>query len=412
MNNTALKRSLNLPLLTLYGLGTILGAGIYVLVGKVAGIAGMYTPFAFLLAAVLAAFTGYSYARLSVRFPRSAGEALYVSRAFSNATLSSAVGWMVILTGTVSAATIASGFVGYLSEFIVVPDFWASTVLIVMICALACWGITESVSVAAIITTIEVVGLLLVLWVLGDEFSKISELGSQLLPPLDKSIWVTIFLGAFLAFYAFIGFEDMVNVTEEVINPTRTMPLAILGALTLSSALYILVSLAAVLTLPLDELSASDSPMVSLLEGHNQLVAMIVGFISIIAVVNGALVQVIMGARVLYGMGCQGLAPGWFAAVFARTQTPIRATVLIALAVWILTIGFPLVTLAKLTSFIILIVFAMVNASLVVVRLRESQVQGRLPIDILLPAMGTLLCMGFLLMQLVNVFGGGVAATH
>jgi len=135
-----LKRSIGLPMLTLYGLGTILGAGIYVLVGKVAVTAGLYAPIAFLIAASLAALSGYSYAALSSRFPQSAGEAVYIQQAFGIKWLSTLVGWMVILTGIVSAATISKGFVGYLQVFVPIPDFWAITLLLATMTFLAFWA--------------------------------------------------------------------------------------------------------------------------------------------------------------------------------------------------------------------------------------------------------------------------------
>lgn len=400
-----LKRSLTLPLLTLYGLGTILGAGVYVLVGKVAGVAGIYTPIAFLVSAIIAAFTGFSYAQLSSRYPRSAGEAVYASHAFSWPALSTCVGWCVIATGVVSAATLVNGFVGYLSVFIPMPELTAITLVIILITVIACWGITESVTIAAIITTIELCGLLIVLVALNVELSTLPERWPDLVPPADTSIWLGILLGAHLAFYAFIGFEDMVNVVEEVVDPQRSMPLAILLALGIASLLYILVALAAILSLPLSELSASASPMVSLLETKSKNLATIIGIISLIAILNGALVQIIMGARMLYGMSTQQLAPHLFGTISRKTQTPIRATLLIGVIIWLLATALPLVALAKLTSSIILVVFTLVNASLVVIQLRESYQSRAFSLNFCLPVIGALLCMGLLLIQLLSIAG-------
>lgn len=398
-----LKRSLTLPLLTLYGLGTILGAGVYVLIGKVAGVAGIYAPVAFLVSAIIAAFTGFSYAQLSSRYPRSAGEAVYVSHAFSWPALSSCVGWFVIATGVVSAATLVNGFVGYLSVFIPMPELTAITLIIILITVIACWGITESVTIAAIITTIELCGLLIVLVALNGELSTLPERWPDLVPPADKGIWLGILLGAHLAFYAFIGFEDMVNVVEEVVDPRRSMPLAILLALGIASLLYILIALAAVLSLPLSELSASNSPMVSLLATKSENLATIIGIISLIAILNGALVQIIMGARILYGMSVQQLAPHVFDRISNKTQTPIRATLFIGLIIWLLATALPLVALAKLTSSIILLVFTLVNASLVVIQLRESRQSGALSFNFCLPIVGAFLCIGLLIIQLLSM---------
>lgn len=396
-----LKRSLTLPLLTLYGLGTILGAGVYVLVGKVAGVAGIYTPIAFLVSALVAAFTGFSYAKLSSRYPRSAGEAIYVSQAFAWPTLSACVGGFVIATGVVSAATLVNGFVGYLSVFMPMPELTAITLVILLITGIACWGITESVTIAAIVTAIELSGLVIVLAALNVELSTLTERWPDLVPSADKGIWLGILLGAHLAFYAFIGFEDMVNVVEEVVDPKRTMPLAILLALGIASLLYILIALAAILSLPLNELNASNSPMVSLLETKSEKLATIIGIISLIAILNGALVQIIMGARMLYGMSTQKLAPSVFGNISNKTQTPIRATLFIGIIIWLLAAALPLVALAKITSSIILVVFTLVNASLVVIQFREVNKFSELSLSFFLPVIGGFLCIGLLSLQLL-----------
>ena len=403
MTNNVLKRSLNLPLLTLYGLGTILGAGVYVLVGKVAGIAGLYAPIAFLISAIVALFTGLSYAALSARYPRSAGEVVYINQAFSSATLSTSVGWCVIATGVVSAATMVNGFIGYLSVFIQIPTLLAVTLVITTITLIAYWGIMESVTIAALITALEIVGLLLVIYSLRGELLTLPYHWQNLLPPLNGDIWLGILLGSFLAFYAFIGFEDMVNVAEEVIAPQRTLPLAIIAALLMASALYIIIALAAVLSLPPNVLSQSDSPMVMLIENHNPKLATTLGIISLIAIINGVLVQVIMGSRILYGMASQQLISQLFSRVSEKTQTPTIATVVIAFTVWILALGFPLVTLAKATSFIIIIVFSLVNFSLLIIRYREKSNSGMHRIyELLQPLTGGLLCLGLLTLQITS----------
>ena len=235
-----LKRSLSLPLITFYGLGTIIGAGIYVLIGEVAGRAGMYAPFAFLLAAVVAAFSAFAYAELSARYPLSAGEAIYVKEAFHRRWLTIATGWSVVLIGTVSAAALANGFIGYLRLFVRLPNWLAISLLVVGLGLLAAWGISQSVWVATIITLVELGGLLIVLFVARDGLAVLPQRWGELIPPPTADVWTGIALGGFLAFYAFIGFEDMVNVAEEVKNPRRNLPLAIILALCVSTLLYML----------------------------------------------------------------------------------------------------------------------------------------------------------------------------
>ena len=265
------------------------------------------------------------------------------------------------------------------------PELTAITLVILLITGIACWGITESVTIAAIVTAIELSGLVIVLAALNVELSTLTERWPDLVPSADKGIWLGILLGAHLAFYAFIGFEDMVNVVEEVVDPKRTMPLAILLALGIASLLYILIALAAILSLPLNELNASNSPMVSLLETKSEKLATIIGIISLIAILNGALVQIIMGARMLYGMSTQKLAPSVFGNISNKTQTPIRATLFIGIIIWLLAAALPLVALAKITSSIILVVFTLVNASLVVIQFREVNKFSELSLSFFYP---------------------------
>ena len=173
-----LNRCITYPLLTLYGLGTILGAGIYVLIGKVAANAGLYAPVAFLLAAIVAGFSGYSYAALSSRFPKSAGEVNYVQSAFGIEFLSVVVGLLVVVTGIVSAATLANGFVGYADVFITLPASLVIVVLVVLMTFIAAWGIKQSMLVIGVVTLIEIGGLL---WVIVYNVQELSNL-QQYLP--------------------------------------------------------------------------------------------------------------------------------------------------------------------------------------------------------------------------------------
>lgn len=409
-----LKRTISYPLLTLYGLGTILGAGIYVLIGKVAATSGMYAPIAFLLAALLAGLSGYCYAALSSRFPQSAGEAAYVQAAFGMKQLSSLVGWMVILTGVVSAATISNGFVGYLNVFIDISEFWAITIMLLAMCALACWGVSESVKAAAIVTALELGGLVLVLALSGSALADLPERAHEFIPDLsDGRVFFAILLGAFLAFYAFIGFEDMVNMAEEVIEPERTLPKAIIAALIISSALYILVALVAMLEMPLVELQNSTAPMTDILKQHSVQAGIVISIISIVAVVNGALVQIIMGSRVMYGMARQGLAPAALGAVHSTLKTPVIATLSVTLVVWLLAVALPLETLAKITSFIIIMVFLLVNISLIKILNKEEHVPEKaMKINNWVPVVGTLMCLVFLGVQTLQLVTNAPAIGH
>jgi len=400
---TQLKRGLSLWLLVFYGLGNILGAGIYVLVGKVAGSAGLFAPVAFLVASLVAAFTALSYAELVARYPLSAGEAVYVQKGLGLPALSVLVGLLIVLMGAVSAATIANGFVGYLDILIEVPDAIAITLLVIVLAAIAIWGIVESVRIAALVTVIELLGLGLVLAVAGDSLFSIPERLPELIPPTDPVIWQGILFGAFLAFYAFIGFEDMVNVAEEVRNPARNVPLAILIALGVTTLLYAAISLTAVLTVAPQQLAASDAPLATVYQQASGSKPVTLSIISIFAVVNGALIQIIMGSRILYGMSRQGWLPIPFGHVWRKTQTPATATIATAGVVLVLALWLPLVTLAKSTSFLVLFIFSLINLSLLRIKWREPHPQGVRPVPQWVPAGGIVASLGLLLFQ---VFAG------
>jgi len=398
-----LKRSLSLPLITFYGLGTIIGAGIYVLIGVVASKAGMFSPLAFLLAAFIAGFTAFSYAELTSRLPRSAGEAVYFQEAFGKRWLSSTIGWAVVAIGLVSAATIANGFVGYLEFFVQTPGWIAITCLVISLGLIAAIGISQSVWMATVITLIELGGLIFVLAVAGNNFDQLPERLPELIPSLDASTWNGIFIGAFLAFYAFIGFEDMVNVAEEVKNAPRTLPKAIIIALVISTILYLAIALVAVLAVPIDDLASSTAPLALIVENNVETGSynstLLISAISLIAVVNGALIQIIMASRVMYGMGNTGLAPRSLAKIHPRTQTPLFATGLTVLAVLILALWLPLVTLAQITSFITLSIFAGVNLALIKLKFRTPIISGVMHYPLWVPIMGALLSIIFLILQ-------------
>jgi APA family basic amino acid/polyamine antiporter len=407
MPKTRLKRSISLPLLTFYGLGTILGAGIYVLVGKVAGTSGGYAPISFLVAAILAAFTALSYGELSARFPKSAGEVTYVNEALKRKALSIIVGLLVILSGIVSVATLANGFSGYLKEFIQIPDAITISALILGFGLIAIWGITESLTIASIITILEVGGLILVITIASDSFLELPQKWPELIPEVSFENLSGIFLGAFLAFFAFIGFEDMVNIAEEVKNPKRNLPLGIIIALSTATILYLLVALVATIGLPLEELSSSEAPLATLLKVKGNNFATTISLISLIAIANGILIQIIMASRVLYGMASQKLWPLWpkyFSQVNKKTRTPILATILITLIALILALWFPITTLANTTSFVILCVFVLVNLSLWIVKTRSPRPEGVPHYPIWIPITGFFLSLFFLIFKTATTF--------
>ena len=371
-----LKRGLSLWLLVFYGVGNILGAGIYVLIGKVAGNAGMYAPLSFLVASVVAAFTAFTYAELAARYPLSAGEAVYVRKGLDSPLLAVVVGLLIVLMGAVSAAAMSRGFVGYLHVLLELPDATAMTLLVVALGSLAAWGIVESVGFAALLAIVEVSGLGLVLFVAGDSLHSLPERLPALLPSADTAAWQGIMMGAFLAFYAFIGFEDMVNVAEEVRDPARNLPLAILLALLVTTLLYAAVTLVAVLSVPPEQLAKSDAPLAEIYEQATGRRPVVLSIISMLAVINGALIQIIMGSRILYGMSRQGWLPKVLGKVYGKTRTPLIATAVTTGLIWVLALWLPLIALAQATSFLVLGVFCLVNLSLWRIKRRDPHPQG------------------------------------
>jgi APA family basic amino acid/polyamine antiporter len=390
-----LKRSISLPLLTFYGLGTILGAGIYVLIGEVVAVAGIRAPIAFGVASLLAVFTAFSYAELSARFPRSAGEAVYIMEAFHRRRLSLLMGLLVILIGLVSSATIVNGFVGYFRVFFELPPWLIIVVLVGLLGLLAAWGISESVWAATLVTLLEIGGLVYIIWVAGDSLASLPQRWPEFVTDGDSGLWIGILAGAFIAFYAFIGFEDMVNVAEEVKDPSRNLPTAIVLALVISSLLYMLVVLVSVLSVPVSELAGSQAPLAKVYHYITGEAPTAITLISLVAVVNGALIQIIMASRVLYGLSWQGWLPPLFSRIHPRRQTPVYATALVTVLALALALWFPLLTLAKATSLVTLLVFALVNLSLWRVKRFDRRPAGIRVVPRWVPALGFIISLVF-----------------
>ena len=400
-----LSRRLGPGLLTLYGVGTTIGAGIYVLIGEVAARAGAWTPFTFLLAALLAGATALSFTELSARMPKSAGEALYVREAFGSERLSLLVGLMVAAAGMISAASVVVGGVGYLRTLIVIPEAVAIVVLCVTLGALAIWGIAESTLAAAALTLVEIGGLLLVI---GTGISSGGEGGlpvDEILLPRTPFPLVGVFAGAVLAFYAFIGFEDIVNVAEEVKNPARSMPIAIVATLVIAGGLYLAVSVTALAVLPLVELAGSEAPL-SLVYAAGGGDARILGAIAVLATVNGVLVQMVMASRVLFGLSRQGSLPEFLGRVHPLTRTPVVATVLVVAAILTLALLFPIATLAGTTSLVTLAVFALCNLALWRLKRRVPAPAEAPNLPIWLPVIGALVSLAVLGIEIARRVSG------
>jgi amino acid transporter len=399
-----LRRSLPLPLVVLYGLGVTIGAGIYVLLGATAGRAGIYAPVSFVVASIVMVFSAASFAELAARFPVSAGEAAYVRAGFRSGTLSLVVGFLVISSGVVSSAAITVGSAGYLQEFVSVNEMILISLIVLAVGGISAWGIMESVAFASLFTIVEAGALLAIV---GAGFGSRPELVLELprlIPPLaDLGIWAGISGAGLLAFFAFIGFEDIVNLAEEVKEPERNLPWAIFLTLVIATIIYFLVTAVAVLSVPLDELAVSRAPL-SLVFGYiTGISPVVITSIAIVATLNGVIIQIIMASRVLYGLAKQGSLPLVFARIHPRTRTPLIATGTISTIVLALALLFPLEGLAEWTSRIVLVVFGLVNLSLVQLKRRaEPAPEGCITVQIWVPAAGFLTCLALLASDLVN----------
>ena len=397
-----LRRRLSLPLLSLYGIGVTIGAGIYVLVGKVAIGTGMHAPLSFVIAAVLAGFTAFSYAELGARVPKSAGEAMFVQTAFRMPMFATIIGFLVMTTGIISSGAIVIGFVGYLQELTALSPSITIITVVALLAAIAAWGIGESVMLAAIVTVVEVCGLLLIIGAGLLTGSNVVEALPKVVTPGGWTEWSAILSGAVLAFFAFVGFEDIVNVAEEAKDPKRTVPRATIITLVVSSSLYFLVALVAVAVVPLDQLGASDAPLALVFETATGRSAELITLIAIFAVLNGVMIQLIMSSRILYGIAREGWIPRFFAYVHPATRTPVIATSAVAIAVILLALTLPIVQLAEMTSYLVLTVFTIVNLALIRIKMRDPHpASDHLSVGLWVPVTGAVASFGILLFDLL-----------
>ena len=365
MEAPSLQRRLSLTLLVLYGVGITVGAGIYVLIGAVAGHAGRYAPWSFVLAAFVMTFSIASYSELATRFPVSAGEAAYVRAAFKTRWLSRAIGLLTLGIGIVSSAAVALGSAGYIREFVALPPGLIVFVVLLAVGAVASWGILESVIAASIFTVIEVGGLLTI--IVAAFYTK-APVALAPLPPLEAATLAGVAAGSLLAFFAFIGFEDLVNVAEEAKEPERDLPRAMAITLVLSTVLYVAIAVIAVSVVPPKELAASHAPLSLVFHKVAGVSPSTISLIAIMATLNTILAQLTMASRVVYGMARQGDLPAFLGQVDPKRHTPLVATGLSLAMALFLALFVPLERLAEGTAIATLVVFAAVNCSLLVLR--------------------------------------------
>jgi basic amino acid/polyamine antiporter, APA family len=366
-----LKRVIGTKLLFFFILGDMLGGGIYALVGEVGAEVGGAIWTAFLAAFVLAALTAFAYAELVTKYPHAAGAALYVHKAWRTPFVTFLVAFAVMASGISSASALAKGFASdYFHQFIAAPDMLVALVFLACITAINLYGISESVKFNATCTVIEVFGLLLIVLI------GIVTLGGGAADPgrafefkEGAAPLFAIIAGTTLSFYALIGFEDSVNVAEETREPTRAFPRALFGGLVTAGVIYLAVTIVASMVVPTGQLAGSDAPLLEVvLEGSIQIPPRLFSLIALFALTNGALINMIMASRLLYGMSKQRVLPRWFGHVLPGRQTPWASIAFTTAIGVVLIVTGDLGVLADTTVMLLLLVFAAVNVAVLVLR--------------------------------------------
>jgi basic amino acid/polyamine antiporter, APA family len=411
----ALARRMTLFSLVVYGVGDMVGAGVYGTIGDAAGQMGNAVWLAFIGSMIAALLTGLSYATISSRYPRAGGAAYVTHRAFRFPLLSYFVGLAVTASGLTSMATSTNVFAETLNQnFLALPIWVIILGFLGAITLLNLWGIRESMWGNLLCTSVEVGGLLLIIG-LGVRFwGSVDYLQTPPTPDGESSLGLSLVLsGAVLTFFSFVGFEDMLNVSEEVKNPRRTMPLGILLALGITTVLYIAVSITVVSAVPYGELSKAAAAF----EPVSQRIAPWLpkntySAITLFAVANTALINYIMGSRLIYGMARQGLVPKALSRVHATRRTPWVSILTLAVLVVILAMagrvqfgdgkpGDAVKQLASATALLLLGCFCIVNVALIALKLRSGEPRGAFEVPMVVPALGVLVCAGLIVGRMI-----------
>ena len=405
-----LKRHMGLFQLTMYGVGLTLGAGIYVLIGEAAGFAGNSMWISFILAAIVAIFAGLSYAELTVLFPRAAAEYVFVKNAFKSEFIGFLIGWLTAITSMIVGATVALGFGGYFAQFLDIPITLSAISLLGGLSLVSFIGIRQSAWANTIFALVTITGLGIIIF-LGFTY-EVTEPVDYFESPTGMT---GIILAFVLIFFAFIGFEDMANVAEEVKRPKKTLPRAIILSIIITAAIYILVSLSSVRILNWDDLSQSAAPLADVatkglgIEGGITMSA-----IALFATASTVLITLVAGARILYGMAKSGSLPSIFSRVHSKTGTPWVAV--IGIFVTSVTFAFigDIVIVANIVVFAIVITFAMINLSVILLRyVRPDEIRPfRVPLNVgkfpILPLFGFIITVYMALQFELEIILAGV----
>jgi amino acid transporter len=412
-----LRPAITRKMLTIFVIGDVLGAGIYALTGEVAGKVGGAIWTSFLLAGILAAFTATAYAELVTKYPQAAGAALYAHKAYRRPTLTFLVAFAVMCSGVASAATLATAFGGdYLSEFVTLPKMLVAAAFIGLLALVNFRGIKESVQLNLGLTAIELTGLVLVV-LIGAAFllDGGGDPGRAFEFESGDAVPLAILSGASLAFFALIGFEDSVNVAEETKDPSRVFPTALFTGLAVALGIYILVTLVAGMAVPTDTLAGSDGPLLEVVQlGPLAMNTKVFSAIALFALANGALINMIMASRLIYGMAQQGIVPRQMGRVHGERRTPWIAVIFVAALALVLCALGDLESLADTTVLLLLCVFVSVNVAVLVLR-RDRVEHDHWHAPTVLPVLGVAACLALIVQKAVEdtiifAYAGGLIA--
>ncbi|WP_085994895.1 APC family permease [Nocardia exalbida] len=390
----SLRRAVSTRLLFFFILGDILGAGVYVLVGAIARESGGAIWLPLLVALGLACLTAGSYAELATKYPKAGGSAHYAGRALGPAA-GSLVGFCMLAAGVVSVAALSRAFAAdYLRALVSLPTALVVVVFLTALALLNISGIKESLGANVAATLVELGGLVLVIglgaWVMvrGDaDPGRLTEVGTA-----EQGVVGATLAGAVLAFYSFVGFETSVNLAEEVADPRRSYPRALFGALLTAGGVYLLIGVVAGAAVPTDRLANSSGPLLEVVRLAGGVPDKVFAVVALVAVANGALLTGIMSSRLAYGMAREGLLPRALGRILPGRRTPWVAIGVTAAVSLLLALTGEVASLAETLVLLLLVVFAAVNVSVLILR-REGDEAEHFRVPVIVPWLGLASCL-------------------
>ncbi|MBO3094811.1 APC family permease [Cellulomonas dongxiuzhuiae] len=395
-----LRRAITGPLLFLFILGDVLGAGVYALIGEMAGQAGGLVWLAFGIALVMALLTAFSYAELVTKYPKAGGSAVFAEKAYRSPLVAFLVGFCMLSAGVVSAAGLSLAFTGeYLTAFVDVPQVPAAVVFLVLVALVNAWGIKESLRANIVMTLIETTGLVVVIllgaWVIG---RGDADLSGAFAPPAETGVATAVLASALIAYYSFVGFETSANLAEEITDVSRVYPRALFGSLLTAGVVYLLLGFVAPAVVAPDRLAESTGPLLEVVRVAGLVPPGVFAVVALIAVANGALLTMIMASRLAYGMAERGLLPGPLARVLSKRRTPGIAIVVTTLVAILLAVTGELVDLASTVVLLLLFVFLSTNIAVLVLR-RDQVDHDHFRAPTFVPVLAVISCLVLLTRQ-------------